>query len=446
MDSNTPLIGLRGHLIDAPAWGRLRSWPDGALIIDQGKIAEVGAHDLLRKKDRGRTVRWVDTSGLVLFPGLVDLHTHLPQYPSIARGESDLLPWLRTSIYPLERDFTGPRSRKEASAFFEQVVRNGTTTVGVYTAVFEDSCDAAFAAAEKVGLRTIMGKLMMDVASYGPHQPKKVVSISLHESKRLCEKWNGAGDGLIDYAFSPRFAVSCSEKLMRGVAELAANSGAYIQTHLAENLEELEKVKNQFTWAKNYTDVYDKCGLLTPKTILGHCIHLTDEEREVLGERGVSVAHCPTANFFLGSGLMPLDKIRAANIRVGLGSDVAAGPELNLWKVMRSAIDTQKARSYYEPGVKPIGPAEAFYMATQGGAEAIGKGDIIGSFDVGKEADLVVMDLEKLLPYRRNQRPAMDLSAEDLVALAVYRGGHHAVIRTYVRGREVHRTAEPGLF
>lgn len=446
MEGTKPLLGIRGYIIDSPQWGRLRSWPDGALIIDDGKIVEVGAHDLLRKRDRGREIRWVDTNGLVIFPGLVDLHAHLPQYPAVARGEAELLPWLRQSIFPLEKEFTGPRSRKETAAFFERVARNGTTTIGVYTAVYEDSCDAAFQSAEKSGLRVIMGKMMMDVGSYGPHQPKKVVSISLHESRRLCEKWHGANGGLIDYAFSPRFAVSCSEKMMRGAAELAAEFGAYLQTHLAENLEEIEKVRNLFTWAPHYTGVYETCGILTPKTVLGHCIHLSDEERALLAERGAAVAHCPTANFFLGSGLMPIDKIRAAGIRVGLGSDVAAGPELNLWRVMRAAIDTQKARAVYEKGVAPLGPVEALHLATQGGADALGKGEMIGSFDPGKDADLVILDLEGLLPYRRNERPALELSATDIVALAVYRGGPHTTLRTYVRGREVYRSADPGLF
>ena len=191
----------------------------------------------------------------------------MPQYPAVARGTSELLPWLRTQIFPLEREFTGPKGRRQAGAFFPELARHGTTTAMLYTAIYEDSTEAAFHAAAKSGLRIIMGKMMMDVGSYGNLQPTKIVSISLHESERLCKTWHGAAEGLIDYAFSPRFAVACSEKLMRSAAELAAQYGAYIQTHLAENREEIEKVRNQFTWAEDYTAVYEKCGMLGPRTV-----------------------------------------------------------------------------------------------------------------------------------------------------------------------------------
>jgi guanine deaminase len=150
--------------------------------------------------------------------------------------------------------------------------------------------------------------------------------------------------------------------------------GAYLQTHLAENTEEIERVRHLFPEARDYTDVYARCGLLTPRTVLGHCIHLSESEREAIAAAGASVAHCPSANLFLRSGIMPLDTMRAAGLRIGLGSDVAAGPELNLWRVMRSAIESQKARSFYEKEVAVPTLAETLHLATQGAAEALGKG------------------------------------------------------------------------
>ncbi|EDY17482.1 amidohydrolase [Chthoniobacter flavus Ellin428] len=437
---------MRGFLIDAPEYGRLRSWSDGALIIDDGQIAEIGDYETLSRKPRTQPVRWLQSKRVAVFPGLIDLHTHLPQYPAVARGTSELLPWLRTQIFPLEREFTGPKGRREAGAFFPELARHGTTTAMIYTAIFEDSTDAAFHAAVKSGMRIIMGKMMMDVGSYGSLQPTKIVSISLHESERLCKTWHGASEGLVEYAFSPRFAVACSEKLMRGAAELATQYGAYLQTHLAENREEIEKVRNQFSWAKDYTEVYEKYGLLGPRTVLGHCLHLCDRERAALAAAGASVAHCPTANLFLRSGILPLEKVRAAGLRVGLGSDVAAGPELNLWQVMRSAIESQKARSFYEPETPIPSPASALHLATQGAAEALGKGGTIGSFEIGKDADLTLMDFGALLPYRQNAKNAADLTAEDIVSLCIYRGGPPAVLETFVRGRSIYRAPEPELF
>jgi guanine deaminase len=436
------LFGIRGYLIDAPAYGSLRSHPDGAIVVADGRIAEIGAYTDLRRRHRPEPVRWIDRSSAAIFPGLIDCHTHLPQYSVVARGESQLLPWLRENIFPVEREFRGPKARQEAPLFFQELARNGTTTAMVYAAIYEDSCDVCFEAAEASGLRVILGKMMMDLGSYGPLQPKKILSVSVIESERLCRKWHGAAEGRLEYAFSPRFAVTCSEKLMRSAAELAARFGAYIQTHLSENAEEIEKVRNLHMAARDYTDVYETCGLLTSKTMLGHCLHLNTREIDAIAAAQANVAHCPTANLFLGSGLIKLDELLNAGIAVGLGSDVAAGPELNMWQVMRSALAVQKARNMAEPHLPRMRPSEAFYLATTGGARTLGKSAVIGTLDVGKEADLLVIDLATLSPYGKNSGARLgDLSTEDILALCIYRGNPHGTLETYVRGKCVYRAA-----
>ncbi|HEX8076866.1 MAG TPA: guanine deaminase [Chthoniobacterales bacterium] len=429
-------------MIDAPAYGSLRSHPDGAIVVADGRIAEVGAYDDLRKRQRPQPIAWLDRRPAAIFPGLIDCHTHLPQYSAVARGESQLLPWLRENIFPVEREFTGPKARAEAPLFFRDLARNGTTTAMVFAAIYEDSCEIGFEAAEQSGLRVILGKMMMDLGSYGQLQPKKILSVSLIESERLCRKWHGAAEGRLEYAFSPRFAVTCSEKLMRSAGELAQRFGAYLQTHLAENREEIEKVHNLHMSARDYTDVYEKCGLLTSKTMLGHCIHLSPREIDAIATAQSNIAHCPTANLFLGSGLLKLDQLLNAGIAVGLGSDVAAGPELNMWQVMRSALEVQKARYMAEPNLSQMRPAEAFYLATSGGARALGKSATIGSLDVGKEADLLVVDLTALLPYGKTGARFDHLSTEDILALCIYRGNPGATLETYVRGNCVYRAPD----
>jgi guanine deaminase len=436
MQSDT--FGLRGFLIDAPEFGTLRSRANGGVLIENGRIGQAGDYDDLRRLRPD--VQWIDRRPAAIFPGLVDCHTHLPQYSAVARGESELLPWLRQHIFPVERDFTGPKARAEAPQFFREVIRNGTTTVMAYAAIYEDSCDVGFEAARDSGVRAIIGKMMMDIGSYGQLQPKKILSISLLESERLCRKWHRSEEGRLEYAFSPRFAVACSEKLMRGAAELAARLGAYLQTHLAENREELEKVHHLYMGARDYTHVYEKCGLLTSHTVLGHCIHLNPREIAAIAAAQSSVAHCPSSNLFLGSGLMKLDQLLKAGINIGLGSDVAGGPELNMWQVMRAAIEVQKARSAYEPNLRPLRPSEAFYLATHGGARALGKAKTIGTLDPGKEADLIVVDLAALLPYQ-NSNGLGKLAPEDVLALCIYRGGPEANLETYVRGRCVYRSS-----
>jgi guanine deaminase len=437
------VFGIRGFLIDAPEFGTLRGRRNGAVIVEKGLITAVGDYDDLRRMPKPTPLRWIDRGAVAIFPGLIDCHTHLPQYSAVARGESELLPWLRQHIFPVEREFTGPKARREAPEFFHELARHGTTTAMVYAAIYEDSCDIGFEAAKTSGLRVILGKIMMDIGSYGQLQPKKVVSVSLLESERLCRKWHRAENGRLEYAFSPRFAVACTEKLMRGAAEMAARFDAYLQTHLAENREELEKVHHLYMAARDYTHVYEKCGMLTPKTVLGHCIHLNPREIAAIAVAQATVAHCPSSNLFLGSGLMKLDQLMKAGIAVGLGSDVAAGPELNMWQVMRAAIDVQKARTAYEPNLRALRPSEAFYLGTQGGARALGKANTIGTLDVGKEADLLVIDLAALAPYPSDNQALERLSTEDALALCIYRGNAHANLETYVRGKCVYQARNP---
>ncbi len=440
MENADNVLGIRGFLIDAPEFGTLRGCRRGAIVVENGRISEVGEYDDLRRVQRPKAIQWVDRGAVAIFPGLIDCHTHLPQYSAVARGESELLPWLRQHIFPVEREFTGPKARAEAPQFFAELARHGTTTAMVYAAVYEDSCEIGFEAARDSGLRVILGKMMMDLGSYGQMQPKKILSVSLLESERLCRKWHRAEEGRLEYAFSPRFAVTCSEKLMRSAADMATRFDAYLQTHLAENREEIEKVHHLFMGARDYTHVYEKCGLLTPKTMLGHCIHLSPREIAAIATTQANVAHCPSSNLFLGSGLIKLDQLLKAGIPVGLGSDVAAGPELNMWQVMRAAIDVQKARGAYEPNLRSLRPSEAFYLGTQGGARALGKAKTIGTLDPGKEADLLLVDLAAVAPYRNQGRAMEELSPEDVVALCIYRGGPHATRATYVRGRCVYQS------
>lgn len=430
-------FGLRGFLLDAPERGKLRARRDGGIVVKGGRIAAVGDFSDLQKAEPG--LAWRHGGGAVIFPGLIDSHSHVPQYPAVARGQTELLPWLHRYIFPLEREFRGEKARAQSARFFAELARHGTTTAMLYTTIFEESCEAAFEAARVSGQRAIIGKVMMDVGSYGDLPTEKIAAVSLEESERLCQKWHGANDGLLDYAFSPRFAVSCSRGLMTDAAWLAKAHGCYIQTHLSENPGELERVKELHPWAEDYTDVYAKCGMLGGKTVLAHCVHLSEKERAVLAETNSVVAHCPSANLFLGSGIMPLGETLGAGIRVALGTDVAAGPELNLWQVMRTAIESQKARSFFQKNAVVPMPAEMLFLATQGAADALGKSAALGSLDVGKEADFTIIDSQALLPYSKNTDARDELDGEELLSLCVYRGGPRATAETLVRGRTVYR-------
>lgn len=431
--------------MDAPEAGGLRGIRDGAVLIEDGAIIAVGPYEEVRRVPEAQGICWQHSPEAVITPGLIDVHAHLPQYPAVASVEEALLPWLERHIFPLERNFNVATAREQAPIFFEELARNGTTCAMLYTTIYEESCDVVFECAEQSGMRAIIGKIMMDDSSYGGLPPEKILPLSLEQSERLCRKWHGRDNCRLEYAFSPRFAVTCSEEMMREAALLARKFDAYIQTHLSENHGEIDAVRQRFPQHPSYTAVYAACGLLTDRSVLGHCIHLSAEEIALLVEANAVVAHCPTSNLFLNSGIMPLDRLLEAGLRMGLGSDVAGGPELNLWQVMRSAIESQKARSFYEAGVRVPTPAEVFHLATLGGAQALGKETILGTLDIGKDADLVVFDLAKALPGQPRGNVHADLSAEEVIALLVYRGGPQAVVETFVRGRSVYRAPSPLL-
>jgi len=378
----------------------------------------------------------------VILPGLIDVHAHLPQYPMVGRVEEALLPWLQRHVFPCEQAFRAdkPCLREELDAFFSELAAHGTTTALLYAAVWGDSCHLAFEAAERSGLRVIMGKVMMDRGSYGlglRDTAERTRRISLAECASLIGDWHGRDGGRLEYALTPRFALSCTHRMLREAAKLAADHGCLVQTHLSENAEEVRQVASLFPQAQDYASVYAQADVLGARAVLAHCVHLSAAEIELLATSGSAVAHCPTSNLFLNSGLCPLDRLQGAGLRVGLGSDVAGGPELNLWQVMRSAIETQKARRFYDATVPELTPAAAFHLATQGGADALGKGNYLGSLTPGKDADLVVLDLNRVLPTGGRFVPNTALSADQTIALCIYRASAPAVLQTWVRGRRV---------
>jgi guanine deaminase len=380
-------------------------------------------------------VRWQDYSGQVITPGFCDVHSHLPQYPMVARGGLPLLPWLEQYIFPAERQFNAKTARVHAPLFFQELKRNGITSAALYTAVYEASCDVCFEAAEASGLRVVMGKMMMDVGSYSDLEPKQILRQSLAESERLCARWHGKAEGRLRYAFSPRFAVTCSQKLMTEVGRLAAQSGAFIQTHLAENREELALVRQRFPNSKDYTEVYEQCGMLGPKTIVGHAIHLSAREYRALALTDTKVAHCPSANLFLGSGVMAAEKMAHWNIAFGLGSDVGAGPELSPWAVMKAARYAHAARRSFRKEAEVFSPVALFYAATGGGASVLDQAQIAGQLKSGFSADIAVWNVEHVRPY---DRPMTDLNdGETVLSQMIYRGEAARVSGLWVKGVQV---------
>ena len=426
-----PPFALRARVLTPLSNGGSRYEADGLVDVDAaGRIASVGPWS-----ERGMAGPVADVRRWLVTPGLVDLHAHLPQIPNAGLGAGlDLLTWLNRYIFPLERAFDRAAAERLAPAAFRAFAGAGTTTVVAYGAVWPDSLDACFEAAEAHGIRAVMGKVMMDRLSYDEAiAPGEILELSLRQSADLCARWHGRDGGRLRYAFTPRFAVSCSAELLSESARLAADAGAYLQTHLSEDDGEMGEVRRLFPEARDYLDVYDLAGGHGPRTILAHAIHLSPREIARLAESGSHVAHCPASNLFLGSGNMPLARYLDEGISVGLGSDVAAGPELSLFGVMRAGAYTHNALGTEAAALGSLDPLGWLRLATLDGAAALGLQDEIGSIEVGKEADLILVDPELTAPLAGIETS----EPSELMSRLIFRP-HPAMVRgAWVRGRRL---------
>ena len=325
-----------------------------------------------------------------------------------------LLKWLDTVIYPEERRFRqAEQARPVARAFLQEALRHGITTVVSYATIHARATEVAFEEAEALGLRFVSGKMMMD--AHAPPGLRESTEASLEESEDLARRWHGK-HGRLFYAFSPRFALTVTPDLLRETARLARRYDAYLQTHMAESPDEIQALQ-RLTGATSYAAYYHETGILGPRTLLGHCIHLSPADARLLRESRSRVAHNPSANLFLHSGRFPVDLLDQVGLDFGLGSDVGAGPSLSPFAVMRDA--------FY---LNPLPPARLLYHATLGGIRALGWDRDLGTLDPGKLADLVVLEI----PPELRQEPL-----ETLLSVMIFTGGEAWIREVYVRGQRL---------
>ena len=438
-----PPFTLRARLLTPLTVGGTRHEVDALIEVDDaGRLAYVGP-TTARPAEAAATA--TDIRPWTVMPGMVDLHAHLPQLPNAGLGFAlDLLTWLDRLTFPTERSWADPAvAERLAPAIFEAFARAGTTTVLAYGVVFEAAMDASFRAAEAHGIRAILGKVMMDRGTYDPIiEPSTILDRSLRESADLIDRWHGADGGRLGYAVTPRFAVSCTADMLRESASLARSTGTWWQSHVSEDPFEIAEVRRLFPDALDYLDVYDRAAALGDRTILAHAIHLSDRELARLVDSGSRVAHCPASNLFIGAGVMPLARWLGAGMSVGLGTDVSGGPDASLFSVMQVGAYAQMARRALggdEGGV--LDPFGWLRMGTIDGARALGLDHLIGSVEIGKEADLIAIDpsLTAALPGG----PADD-DPEDLMSRLIFRAHPDMVRAAWVRGRRLAGPGEPG--
>ena len=406
----------------------VRFYRRGAVAVGaDGRIAWRGPAG--RLPERFRPLPADDYGDALVLPGFIDAHIHFPQYRMLAAPGKDLLDWLNRFTYREERRYASARhAHAAAEVFLDRLVQHGTTAAVVFSSVHPTASDALFAAAERRGHAIVSGKTMMD-----RNAPEAVCDDPVsgtRDSEALLARWHGRGRGRLRYAITVRFAVTSTEAQLRAAGELAAaHPDCHVHSHLAESAGEIELVRRLFPWASDYTDVYDRFGLLGPRSVFAHGVHLSERECARLHETGSLVVHCPTANTFLGSGLFDGGHVGRAErpVRVGIATDVGGGTSYSMLATLGEAYKVAMLG-----GRKPTAH-DLFHLATRGNAMHLGLDDEIGTLEAGRWADLVVLD-PAATPVLAD-RDALSEGIEDtLFALAIL-GDDRAVRATYVAGR-----------
>jgi len=382
----TTRIALRGDLLDfsaAPAWGdvdssAVRFRADHWLLVEGGRIAGVQADE--------PDASWArhDHRGRLILPGFIDTHVHSPQLDVIASYGTELLDWLNTYTFPAERRYADPvQAERGAARFLDALLAHGTTAAVVFPTVHKVSADALFAAAQQRGMRLIAGKVLMD--RHAPDGLRDDVAQAERDCIDLIDRWHGVDR--LAYAVTVRFApTSTPAQLAMAGALCAADASLYMQTHVAENRAEVEWVRELFPEARSYLDVYARAGLLHSRSVLAHGIWLDAEDRATLRASGAQLAHSPSSNLFLGSGLFDWRAAEASNAAVSMASDVGGGTSLSMQRTLADAYKIQALAGQRLTAWKGL------YTATRGAARALGLDAEIGSFDIGRQADVCVWD------------------------------------------------------
>lgn len=371
---------------------------DGALIVNAelGTIVACEPYTTELQKKFNDAI-WHDHRGMLITPGFIDTHLHFPQLDIIGSYGETLLGWLERYTFPYEQRFCNTHVATEtAERLLTELLANGVTSAAIFSSSHKDATDTLFQKVQERGLRAIIGKVSMD-----QHAPQSLLSCpeqDYDDNLALLETWHGKENRLF-YALTPRFAPTCSESMLEKIADLKEQfESVYVQTHHAENLEELAWVKELYPNDSDYLAVYERFNLLGERTILAHSIHVNDSELARIEQTQTTISHCPTSNLFLGSGLLPLRKFQAHDINLTLGSDIGGGTTVSMWRTMASAYQIQQLRQDY--GI--FSPVELFYDATLGAAKALKLEESIGNFATGKSADFVLSDPSKsrLLGHR----------------------------------------------
>ena len=425
--------GYRASLLyfdaaDAAA-GQARFEQDGLLVVgpdDEGRqvVQAIGSFQSLCCSYPNLQVE--HRPGRLIAPGFVDMHLHYPQLDVIGSPAEGLLPWLEDYTFPQEKRFVAPEYAAQAATFFiAELLRNGVTTALAFATSHAGSVDALLGEAQRHSLRLMAGKVLMD--QHSPDGVRDDTDQSLIDTEALIEKWHGVDR--LGYAITPRFVPSCSEAQLRGAGELAAKyPDVWIQSHVAENTDEIAWVHRLYPEARSYLSVYEQFGLLRPRAVYAHCIHIDDEDRALMRGTGTAAAVCPTSNLFLGSGFFDYASADRSGFLYGLASDVGGGTSFSPFHTMLAAYYVGR-EGQTKTGVS-LKPQQLWWQHTAGAARALGLEGVVGNLLPGCEADFVVLNLAAtpLLARKTSQAGNLDELLFALIVLGDDRVIEKAVI------------------
>jgi guanine deaminase len=401
---------------------------DGLLIVEDGHVVAAGAYAALASQlAPGTQVQ--EMRDKLIVPGFIDTHIHYPQTDMIASPAPGLLPWLNTYTFPTERRFGDPAIARDTASFFvDELLACGTTTALVYCTVHKESADALFTESEARNLRMVAGKVLMDRNC--PDFLRDTAQSGYDDSAELIGRWHNRGRQM--YALTPRFAPTSTEAQLEACGVLAGeHPDIFIQSHVAENTDEVKWVADLFPGHRSYLDIYDHYGLLRRRAVYGHCIYLDEEDRKRMAQTGTVASHCPTSNLFLGSGLFDFDKADEAGMPVALATDVGGGTSFSMLQTMNEAHKVARLGGHH------LTATRMFYLATAGAAEALDLADKVGTLKPKTEADFVVLDPQATPLLAR--RTARTESLEELLFAFALLGDDRAIYETYAAGKRVHR-------
>ncbi|MGB3418794.1 MAG: guanine deaminase [Mesorhizobium sp.] len=399
---------------------------DGGLLLRDGKIVAAGPYAEVEKR-AGEGTKRIDHRPHLILPGFIDAHVHFPQMQVIASYGAELLDWLNTYTFPEETKFADAQhGRRIARLFLDEMVRHGTTTVAAYCSVHKASAEAFFEESHARDMLNIAGKVMMD--RNAPDGLLDTPQSGYDDTRALIGEWHGKGRQHV--AITPRFAITSSPEQMEMAGALAKEfPNLHVQTHLSENHAEIAYTCELYPQAKDYTDIYDRYGLLGKRTLLGHCIHLSEREADALSESGSVAVFCPTSNLFLGSGLFDYQRFRRREkpLRIATATDVGGGTNYSMLRTMDEGYKVIALNG------EKLNPLQSFWQLTRGNAEALSVAGRVGTLEQSTDADIVVLD-SGATPGMRLRMETVGTLAEELFLLQTL-GDDRAVREVYVSGR-----------